>query len=95
VAELKSIFEQIDPDEEAFAVDEAGAELNAGKVCHTRKSENGYSNSPPATVRVISSPAALRDIRHVYNYIDRLNRGAAEGLARDLVAAVNSLGTFP
>jgi predicted transcriptional regulator len=31
MAELKSIFEQIDPDEEAAAIAEAEAELDAGK----------------------------------------------------------------
>jgi predicted transcriptional regulator len=31
MAELKSIFEQIDPDEEASAIAEAEAELDAGK----------------------------------------------------------------
>jgi len=33
-------------------------------------------------VRVVWSPSALRDIHHIYNYITRFNRRAAEDLAR-------------
>jgi toxin ParE1/3/4 len=46
-------------------------------------------------VRVIWSPSALRDISYIYSYIARFGRRAAEDLARDLVAAGDSLETFP
>jgi len=46
-------------------------------------------------VQVVWSPSALRDIRHIYSYIARFNRRAAEDLARELVAAGDSLETFP
>ncbi len=46
-------------------------------------------------MRVIWSPSALRDISHIYSYITRFNRRAAEDLARDLVAAGDSLEIFP
>jgi len=46
-------------------------------------------------VRIVWSPSALRDIRHIYRYVARFNRRAAEDLARDLVAAGDSLETFP
>jgi predicted transcriptional regulator len=54
MAELKSIFEQIDPDEESAAVAEAEAELDAGKgVSHEKVKEwllklaNGEITPPP------------------------------------------------
>jgi len=46
-------------------------------------------------VRVVWSPSALRDIRHIHRYIARFNRRAAEDLARELVAAGDGLETFP
>ena len=46
-------------------------------------------------MRVVWSPSALRDIRHIYSYIAGFNRRAAEDLARELVAAGDSLETFP
>jgi toxin ParE1/3/4 len=46
-------------------------------------------------VRVIWSPSALRDIRHIYNYIARFNPRAAEDLAHQLAAAGDSLENFP
>ncbi len=33
-------------------------------------------------MRVVWSPSALRDIHHIYSYIARFNRHAAEDLAR-------------
>jgi len=54
MAELKSIFEQIDPDEESAAVAEAEAELDAGEgVSHEKVKEwllklaNGEITPPP------------------------------------------------
>jgi hypothetical protein len=46
-------------------------------------------------VRVVWSPSALRDIHHIYGYIVRFNPHAAEDLARQLIAAGDSLETFP
>ncbi len=46
-------------------------------------------------MRVVWSPSALRDIRHIYRYIARFNQRAAEDLARELVAAGDSLESFP
>ncbi len=46
-------------------------------------------------MRVIWSPSALRDIHHISSYIARFNRRAAEDLARELVAAGDSLDNFP
>jgi addiction module RelE/StbE family toxin len=46
-------------------------------------------------VRIVWSPSALRDIRHIYSYIARFNGRAAEDLARELVAAGDSLESFP
>jgi hypothetical protein len=62
MAELKSIFEQIDPDEEAAAVAGAQAELDVGKgVPHEKVREwrlkLARGDTPP--------PVALRDIRHI------------------------------
>ena len=46
-------------------------------------------------MRVVGSPSALRDIRHIYSYIAGFNRRAAEDLVHELVAAGDSLETFP
>jgi plasmid stabilization system protein ParE len=46
-------------------------------------------------LRVVWSPSALSDIRHIYRYIAGFNRRAAEDLARELVAAGDSLESFP
>lgn len=53
----------------------------------------GRSHS--AAVRVVWSPSALRDIRHIYSYIARFNRRVAEDLARDLAVAGDSLESLP
>ena len=46
-------------------------------------------------MRVVWSPSALRDIRHIYSYLAGFNRRAAEDLVHELVAAGDSLKTFP
>ena len=46
-------------------------------------------------MRVVWSPSALRDIRHIHRYIARFNPRAAQDLARELVAAGDSLEMFP
>ncbi|HJU16316.1 MAG TPA: type II toxin-antitoxin system RelE/ParE family toxin [Stellaceae bacterium] len=46
-------------------------------------------------MRVVWSPSSLRDVHHIYNYIARFNPRAAEDLARELVAAGDSLTAFP
>lgn len=46
-------------------------------------------------MQVIWSPAALREILHIYNYIARFNPTAAANLADRLFEAGDSLETFP
>jgi plasmid stabilization system protein ParE len=46
-------------------------------------------------VQVIWSPAALREITHIYNYIAHFNPAAAMRLAERLFAAGDSLSDFP
>ena len=44
---------------------------------------------------VIWSPAALREIEHIYRYIARFNPRAAANITRELLAAGDSLENFP
>lgn len=46
-------------------------------------------------MRVVWSPSALRDIRHIYSYIAGFNRRAAEDLVHELVAVDDSWKTIP
>jgi len=46
-------------------------------------------------VQVIWSPAALREISQIYNYIAQFNPRAAARLADELFAAGDSLVSFP
>jgi addiction module RelE/StbE family toxin len=46
-------------------------------------------------VRVIWSPAALREIEHIYHYIAQFNPRAAENVANELLTAGDSLESFP
>ncbi len=44
---------------------------------------------------VVWSPAALGDIARIYAYIAQFNPGAAETIARALLAAGDGLASFP
>jgi len=46
-------------------------------------------------VQVIWSPAALREIEHIYRYIAPSNPRAAEHMVREILAAGDSLENFP
>lgn len=46
-------------------------------------------------MRVIWSPAALREIEHIYRYIARFNPRAAANMVNEIVAAGDSLESFP
>ena len=46
-------------------------------------------------MQVIWSPAALREIAQIYAYIAQSNPRAAETIARALLAAGDSLASFP
>jgi len=46
-------------------------------------------------VQVIWSPAALREIAHIYSYIAQFNPHAAEQMVMEILAAGDSLETFP
>lgn len=46
-------------------------------------------------MQVIWSPAALREIEHIYRYIAQFNPRAAENMVREILAAGDSLETFP
>ena len=49
----------------------------------------------PASVQVIWSPAALREIEHIYRYIAQFNPRAAQNMVMEILAAGDSLETFP
>jgi toxin ParE1/3/4 len=69
------------------------------KVYRTRRFESGFLSS--LGVRSFRRRASnlvafgVQDIRHIYRYISRFNPRAAEDLARELVAAGDSLESFP
>jgi addiction module RelE/StbE family toxin len=46
-------------------------------------------------VEVIWSPAALREIDHIYRYLAQFNPRAAENMVREILAAGDSLERFP
>jgi toxin ParE1/3/4 len=46
-------------------------------------------------VQVIWSPAALREIEHIYRYIAQFNPHAAQNMVMEILAAGDSLETFP
>jgi len=46
-------------------------------------------------VQVIWSPASLREIEHIYRYIAQFNPHAAEYMVMEILAAGDSLETFP
>ena len=46
-------------------------------------------------MEVIWSPAALRDIDHIYHYLAQFNPHAAENVAREILATGDSLESFP
>jgi toxin ParE1/3/4 len=46
-------------------------------------------------VQVIWSPAALREIDHIYRYLAQFNPGAAENTIGEILAAGDSLERFP
>ena len=46
-------------------------------------------------MRVIWSPSALREIEHIYRYIAQFNPRAAENMVMDILAAGDSLESFP
>lgn len=46
-------------------------------------------------MRVIWSPAALREIEHIYRYIARFNPHAAPDMAGEILAAGDSLERLP
>jgi toxin ParE1/3/4 len=46
-------------------------------------------------VQVIWSPAALREIEHIYRYIAQFNPRAAQNMVMEILAAGDSLETFP
>ena len=48
-----------------------------------------------ASVRVIWSPAALREIDHIYRYLAQFNPSAAENMVGEILAAGDSLENFP
>ena len=46
-------------------------------------------------MQVIWSPAALREIDHIYRYIPQFNPHTAEKLVREILTAGDSLENFP
>ncbi len=46
-------------------------------------------------MQVIWSPAALREIDHIYRYIAQFNPRAAEHMVMEILAAGDSLESFP
>ena len=46
-------------------------------------------------MRVIWSPAALREIHHIYRYIAQFDPRAAEHMIMEILAAGDSLESFP
>ena len=46
-------------------------------------------------MQVTWSPAALREIEHIYRYIVRFNPRAAEHMVMEILAAGDSLENFP
>ena len=46
-------------------------------------------------MQVIWSPAALREIEHIYRYIAQFNPRAAQNMIMEILAAGDSLETFP
>ena len=46
-------------------------------------------------MQVIWSPAALREIEYIYRYIAQFNPRAAEHVVREILAAGDSLESFP
>ncbi len=46
-------------------------------------------------MQVIWSPAALREIEHIYRYIAQFNPRAAQNMVMEILAAGDSLETFP
>ncbi|MBV8740093.1 MAG: type II toxin-antitoxin system RelE/ParE family toxin [Alphaproteobacteria bacterium] len=46
-------------------------------------------------MQVIWSPAALREIEHIYRYIAQFNPRAAEHMVMEILAAGDSLESFP
>ena len=46
-------------------------------------------------MQIIWSPASLRDIAHIYNYIVQFNPRAAKSMVREILAAGDSLESFP
>jgi plasmid stabilization system protein ParE len=49
----------------------------------------------PAPVQVIWSPAGLCEIEHIYRYIAQFGPRAAERMVMEILAAGDSLETFP
>lgn len=46
-------------------------------------------------MQVIWSPAALREIDHIYRYLVKFNPRAAANMVREILAAEDSLENFP
>jgi addiction module RelE/StbE family toxin len=46
-------------------------------------------------VQVIWSPAALREVEHIYRYLAQFNPRAAETMVMEILAAGDSLENFP
>lgn len=46
-------------------------------------------------MQIIWSPAALREIEHIYRYIAQFNPRAAENMVSEILSAGDSLESFP